>query len=95
MQEAKLKEIRKKLKLAIEDLENMDIEEYLLENNKIENDQESDIKPKIIKNGLKIDSDFNGEIIVEEGDEKDNVKLELKKEAKQEINDNNLIVINN
>lgn len=91
-QEAKLKEIRKKLKLAIEDLENMDIEEYLLENNKIENDQISDIKPNPIKNGLKIDNDFNGEIIIEEDDEEDYVKVELKTEAKQE---NNLIVINN
>jgi hypothetical protein len=97
LQEAKLKEIRKKIKLAIEDLENMDIEEYFLENSKIENEQMSDIKTNLVKNGIKIDGNFNGEIIIEEDDDdEDYVKVELKTETKQEIiNDNNLIVINN
>ena len=97
LQEAKLKEIRKKIKLAIEDLENMDIEEYFLENSKIENEQMSDINTNLVKNGIKIDGDFNGEIIIEEDDDdEDYVKVELKTETKQEIiNDNNLIVINN
>jgi hypothetical protein len=96
LQEAKLKEIRKKIKLAIEDLENMDLEEYFLENSKIENEQMSDIKTSLVKNGIKIDGDFNGEIIIEEDDDEDYVKVELKTETKQEIiNDNNLIVINN
>ena len=96
LQEAKLKEIRKKIKLAIEDLENMDLEEYFLECSRIENEQMSDIKTSLVKNGIKIYGDFNGEIIIEEDDDEDYVKVELKTETKQEIiNDNNLIVINN
>jgi hypothetical protein len=89
-QEAKLKEIRKKLQLAIEDLENMDLDEYFLDAEKpnIESEhQESDLKDvKKLKVDLtenKVDDD-DDDIIIEEDEEKILPKVESKLEPTNE-----------
>jgi hypothetical protein len=78
LQEAKLKEMRKQLKLALEDFENMDLDEYLLETKMTPLEQE------LVKNGvkkLKIDNEINDEIIIEDDDEEVNTKIEPKIEG--------------